>query len=83
VTARGYEEVLGETYEVLGRFARGRTLTEQTDLLADLGLDSVQVMELVLEVEDRFDISVPLNVLPSVRTVRDLAREFQRLTSER
>ena len=41
---------------------------------ADLGLDSVTVMELVAEAEDRFDVSVPLNALPEVRTVGDFAR---------
>lgn len=79
VTLRRYEDVLAETYEVLGRLAKGKALTEETDLQGDLGLDSVQVMELLVEVEERFDISIPLNVLPSVRTVRDLALEFQRL----
>jgi len=74
-----YEDVLTQTYQILARFAKGQKLTEGTDLLADLGLDSVQVMELLLEAEERFDISIPLNILPSVRTVRDLAQRVQQL----
>ena len=57
-------------------------MTEATELVADLGLDSVQVMELLLEAEERLDISIPLNILPSVRTVRDLALELHRLAGE-
>jgi len=74
-----YEDVLAQTCEVLARFAKGQPLTEGTRLLADLGLDSVQAMEILLEAEERFDISIPLNVLPSVRTVGDLARRVQQL----
>jgi len=74
-----YEDVLTQTCEVLARFAKGQPLTEGTRLLADLGLDSVQAMEILLEAEERFDISIPLNVLPSVRTVGDLARRVQQL----
>lgn len=67
---------------MLAPFARGKPLGEATEILVDLGLDSVQVMELLLEAEERFDISIPLNILPSVRTVGDLARELQRLAGD-
>lgn len=78
-----YDDILARTYEVLERFAKGQKLSESTDLLTDLGLDSMLVMELVLEAEDRFDVSIPLNILPSVRTVRDLALRVQRLMERR
>ena len=76
-----YEDILTQIQEVLKPHAKeGQTLTEDTELVADLGLDSVKVMELLLEIEDRFDISIPLNVLPSVRTVKDLALQLQKIT---
>jgi len=31
-------------------------------------------------VEERFDISIPLNVIPDVRTIRDFARQIEQLT---
>jgi acyl carrier protein len=75
-----YEELLAELYEVVQPFAKeGQTLGEATELVADLGLDSVQVMELLLQIEDRFDVSIPLNILPEVRSVRDLVVQLQRL----
>lgn len=77
-----YEEILAQTYEALGRFAKGQTLTEDTDLVADLNLDSMAVMEVVFEAEDRFNISIPLNVLPQVRTIRDFARALQDLLAQ-
>ena len=36
-------------------------------------------MEVLLEVEDGFDISIPLNVLPNVVTVEDLSIELEKL----
>ena len=35
--------------------------TLRSDLVADLGFDSLQVLEVIAELEDRFDISIPLN----------------------
>ncbi len=52
----------------------GATLNAATDISADLNIDSVTVMDFVMEVEDHFDIEIPLNVLSETRTVADLAK---------
>ena len=48
----------------------------------DLELDSVKVMELMMILEDHFDLSIPLNILPNVNTVADLASEIANLKSQ-
>jgi len=50
--------------------------------VTDLGLDSLRVMKLVVEVEDRFDISIPINILPNVRTIKDFAVQLETLLGE-
>ena len=40
-----------------------------SDLVADLGFDSLQVLETVSELEDRFDIAIPMDEVPTIRTV--------------
>jgi acyl carrier protein len=40
-------------------------------------------MEVLLAAEDRFDMSIPLNVLGSVRTVGDLATQLHQLVERR
>jgi acyl carrier protein len=76
-----YREYLPDLYEVLQPFSNeGEQLTEDTQLVADLGLDSLKIMELMLEIEDRFDISIPLNVLPDIRTIKDLAKQVGSLS---
>lgn len=75
-----YEVILNEIYRRLEPMAKdGRALNEAIDLNRDLNLDSLAVMELMFELEDRFNISVPMNLLPEVSTVRDLARLVQRI----
>jgi len=57
--------------------------TLDNDLVADLGFDSLQVLELVAELEDRFEISIPLDNLPATRTVAQVVAEVVRLVGER
>jgi acyl carrier protein len=79
-----YEEILLQLYEILKSYAKdGQSLSEDTELLSDLGLDSMKVMQLLLETEERFDISIPLNIIPNVRTARDFARQIEQLTEQR
>jgi acyl carrier protein len=53
--------------------------TLQSDLVADLGFDSLQVLEVIAELEDRFDISIPLNDVPATRTVAEVVAQVQAL----
>ena len=54
-------------------------LSENTALVADIGLSSLEVMEFIEKIEDHFDISIPLNILPDVNTIGDLARKVRDL----
>jgi acyl carrier protein len=45
----------------------------------DLGADSLDVVELVMAMEEAFDISIPVNVMAEVRTVGELAGAVQAL----
>ncbi|MCL5775965.1 phosphopantetheine-binding protein [Limibaculum sp. FT325] len=54
-------------------------VTRDTNIVADTGLDSVSVMDFVLELEDEFDINIPLDRIAEVKTVADLAAAVQDL----
>lgn len=47
-------------------------LSDQTNIVNDLGLDSVAVMDFVMEIEDRLNIIVPLDKIAEVETLGDL-----------
>lgn len=74
-----YEDVLTELYTVLKPFITDPavSLSEDSVIVTELGLDSLKIMDLVLALEEHFDISIPLNILPVVRTVKDLALQVQ------
>ena len=77
------ENLQEQLYRILTPFVPdGSDLRAETDLVADLDLDSMKVMDIVADVEDHFDISVPLNILPDVRTIGDFALQLQTLLKE-
>ena len=48
-------------------------VSAETDLLDGLALESAQVMEFIMEVEDHFDIVLEQEYLADVRTIGELA----------
>ena len=76
-------KIFKEVTAILTPFVpQGQKLNEETDMIADLGLDSLKVMKIVETVEDGYDISIPLNILPEVRTVGDFAFQIQKIIGE-
>ena len=57
--------------------------TMSSDLVADLGFDSLQVLEVIAELEDTFDISIPLNDVPATRTVGRVVAQVAALLEQR
>ena len=62
-----------------GSLGKPVELTDNTNIANDLGLDSVAVMDFVMEVEDRLDISVPLDRIAEVETLGDLVTAIRGL----
>jgi len=78
-----YQSLVQRLCEIVKPFSdNGIDIKEDTDLLMDLGLDSLKVMQILVAVEDSFDISIPLNILPNVRTIKDFAEQLSQLLSE-
>ena len=48
-------------------------ITGATSLTSDLTLDSFQVMEFLMEIEDELDVAIDMYQLADVHTVSDLA----------
>jgi len=48
-------------------------ITGDTNLVSDFTMDSFQVMEFMMELEESFDIMIDVNSLSNSHTVRDLA----------
>ena len=78
-----YSEYLTSIFSLLQPFLKaGVSLSEDTELVTELGLTSLQVMTMIEQIEDHFDISIPLNILPDISTVRDLAQQLAGLSQQ-
>jgi acyl carrier protein len=71
---------LEQLYTLAGRrFRRDPgTLDERSDIFDSLGIDSMQVLELLSELELHFDVEIPDYELRDVRTFGQLAACIQR-----
>lgn len=58
------------------------SITESHHLRDDLGLDSVAVIELLFEIEERFKLQIPDQDLPGLSTVGTVAAYVQRRLAE-
>ncbi len=58
------------------------SVTSDTNIARDLGLDSMAVMDLTMALEDHFDISIPLDQIAQTETVRELADLIRSLKAE-
>ncbi len=58
------------------------SITEAHHLRDDLGLDSVAIIELLFEIEERFKLQIPDQDLPGLSTVGTVAAYVQRRLNE-
>ena len=69
------ESVLAEIINALLPFKKSDTaITAETEIARDLKLDSLAVMDLLMVLEDKFDVSIPLNMVAEITTVGQLAK---------
>ena len=67
------DSVRTELLKVFQRHAEdGAAVTEQSRLVADLGIDSLGVMEVIADLEDKFHLHIPDEALREVDTIRDV-----------
>jgi acyl carrier protein len=70
--------------ELVNRLAEdGTDVDVDSDLVDDVGLSSIEIMELIEQLEDTYDISFPLNDLAEIRTINDMVKELERLVAKR
>ncbi|MCI8388689.1 MAG: acyl carrier protein [Clostridiales bacterium] len=52
--------------------AEADEITEDTNVMDDLGADSLDVVEILMAIEDNFGVSVSDEEIPNLKTVRDI-----------
>ena len=78
-----YDETLKVTTEIFKKHVDAdRAIRPNDHIQNDLGLDSLGVMELVADIEDRFSVTIPNDVLSDIATVEDVAKALVKLAAE-
>jgi acyl carrier protein len=67
-------EIIPVLIQLLAPFnLENKALMAATDIPAELNIDSVGVLDFIMEVEDHFDIEIPMNAVANIRTIGELA----------
>ncbi len=53
-------------------------ITEETNLRRDLGVNSIELAELVLEIEDKYDCDIDEKALSKLTSVGDMAKYLEK-----
>lgn len=61
--------------------AEEESITLETNLVDDLGADSLDVVDLVMTLEDEFDMEIPDEDIENVRTVGDIVKYLEEHTA--
>ncbi|MBI3178690.1 MAG: acyl carrier protein [Deltaproteobacteria bacterium] len=65
------KEELRRVIAEIGEIDAVERIQDNADLYKDLGLDSMQALEIVLEIEKRLALSIPEDALRKIRTLND------------
>lgn len=49
-----------------------KKLTEKTNIAEELGADSLDVVEILMALEEEFNVSIPDEAIPNIKTIKDV-----------
>ena len=75
------EEVLGILAKQLNK--KPADITDAKRIKEDLGADSLDVVEILMSIEEKYGITVPDETLQSIKTVGDLVKVIAQITSKK
>ena len=76
------QEVLGILKKYKGRGADRSTLNESTSLADELDIDSARMVDIVLDLEGKFGITIDDSSLTKLRTIGDIADLVEQVIKE-
>ncbi|MEI7876007.1 MAG: acyl carrier protein [Alphaproteobacteria bacterium] len=77
-------DVMQEIFRLLAPYqVGGQAITPQTVISKGTTVDSLTVMDVIMELEDRFDVSIPINTVAGIDTIDQLAQTVVTLHARR
>lgn len=75
-----YEEILERTIALFAKMTDAETeITEDSELMEDLGISSMDVLILICNLEEEFKIKVPESAIRKMYTIADVAETVVQL----
>jgi acyl carrier protein len=72
------ETIVGELMKLFIEHSQGQVeIKESSHIVGDLGLDSLGVMEVIADIEDKFRLTIPDDALRHVDTIADVASAIE------
>ena len=53
------------------------SITEDSNIQEDLGADSLDIVDLMMAIEEEFDVEIPDEKLEGIKTVGDIAKDIE------
>lgn len=72
-----YEKIVKMLAEQLG--IEAKTITPQSEVVKDLGADSLDVVELMMALEDEYGVTLPEGEVENVKSVQDIVDMVNKL----
>ena len=60
---------------------KNHPIENSSGIMSDLKVDSVAVFDLIMELEDHYDISIPMEMVSDIKTVGELVTAVKGLTA--
>ncbi len=67
------QEILAAQFDV-----EADSITNDTDIQEDLNADSLDIVDLIMSIEDEFEVEVPDEAVDEVKTVGDLVKFIEK-----
>lgn len=67
-----YDDIENRVTEMVGKYAKQEGVTRNMHLMDDLGLDALDIVEVIMAAETEFDVCISEESADRVRTVGDV-----------
>ena len=75
------ERIINVLSEQLG--VNKSEISDESNLVNDLGADSLDVVEIIMALEKEFDLTIPDSEVDGIKTVGDLVKKAEKLNSSK
>ncbi len=77
------QDIFDKICELLAPYnPKSLAITRQSGIMTDLEVDSTAVFDIIMGLEDHYDISIPMEMVSDIKTVGELVSAVQRLAAE-